>query len=157
MLDKNDEALAEIGSLESVNDTEMSFEEQEFKRYCEANEFDCNEEGMDGDTRLDFEKIKKRFMKAIAEKRIVIDGDRIEYTVSGKSKEMAGQKLIVHRPSGRTLLAMDGYKDAQQQSKLLAYIAALCKIPRNETNKISSLDKKDYQILMDVATLFLTE
>jgi len=153
----NGETANEIDDVENVSGAEMSFEEQEFKNYCEANDFDCNEEGMDEDTRRDFIKFKKRFTRAVAEKRIVIDGDRMEYTVSEKSKEMAGQKLNICPPNGRALLAMDGYKDNQQQNKLLAYIAALCKIPRNEINKISSLDRRDYQFLTGVATLFLTE
>ncbi|MCL2381354.1 MAG: hypothetical protein FWC64_07135 [Treponema sp.] len=144
-------------SSEISSNSEISFEELEFRNYCEANEFDYDEAAMDADTRGDFVKIKKRFLKAIAEKRIVVDGDKIVYTVSEKSSEMAGQKLTIHRPNGRTLLAMDGYKDIQQQNKLQAYMAALCRIPRNEINKISSLDKKDYQIIQDAAVLFLTE
>ena len=143
-------------SLDSSGDSEISFEEQEFINYCEANEFDYNEEGMDNDSRKDFVKIKKRFIKAVSEKRLVVDGDKIEYIVSSKSEGMAGQKIIIHRPNGRTLLAMDNYKEGHH-SRLMGYMAALCKIPRNEIHKISSLDKKDHQIIQDIAVLFLTE
>jgi len=146
-----------LDSLDSSGGSEISFEEQEFINYCEANEFDYNEESMDEDALRDFLKIKKRFTKAVSEKRLVIDGDKAEYTVSSKSEGMAGQKIIIHRPNGRTLLAMDNYKEGQQQSKLMAYMAALCKIPRNEIHKISSLDKKDHAIIQDIAVLFLTE
>ena len=141
---------------ESV-DPNLSFEEGEFVRYCEANEFDYDEAGMDEDNRKDFVKIKKRFMRAVAEKRLVVDGDKIKYTVSNRSKEMAGQVLTISRPNGRTLLAMDGHKDTQQQTKLLNYMAALCRINRSDIHKISSLDKKDHQIIQDIAILFLTE
>jgi len=158
MFDKKDNGIpSEIDSLESVNGTETDFAEQEFKKYCEANDFDCDKEGMDEDTRKDFEKIEKRFVKAINEKRVVFEGDTMTYTVSGKSKEMAGEKITVRPPHGRTLLAMDGFGKNQQQNQLLAYITAMCNFSRNESNKISSLDRKDYQLLMSVATLFLVE
>jgi len=124
--------------------------------YCEANELDCNEEGMDEDTLRDFLKIKKKFVKAITEKRLLVNGFKIEYTVSDKSAGMAGQKINIGRPTMRTMLAMDGFKDNQQSSKLLAYMTALCNMPKTEIHKISGLDKKDYQIIQDVAMLFLT-
>jgi len=130
--------------------------EQEFTAYCEANEIDCDELAMDEDTLKDFVKIKKRFVRAITEKRLVVNGCKIEYTVSDKSVGMAGQKITIGRPTGRTMLAMDGYKDSQQASKLLAYMAALCNMSKTEIHKISGLDKKDHQIIQDAAILFLT-
>ena len=154
-----DDNIEELEGEDTTDDTSgLSFEEGEFRRYCEANEFDYDELGMDEGDRKDFVKIKKRFMKAIKEKRLTVDGEKVLYTVSDRSpKEMAGTKLTISRPNGRTLLAMDGHKDTQQQTKLLSYMAALCRIPRNEISKISSLDKKDHQIIQDIAMLFLTE
>jgi len=149
--------MSDTNSTSGAGGSEISLEEQEFIAYCEANEFDYDEEGMDADTRRDFVKIKKRFTRAIKEKRLLVNGCKIEYTVSQRSEGMAEEKITIGRPKGNALLAMDGYKDGQQQSKLLAYMASLCKIPRNEIHKISSLDKKDYQIIQDVAVLFLTE
>ena len=158
MTDKRDNGTSsEIESLEIANGAETDFAMQEFARYCEANDFDCDKDGMDEDTRKDFEKIEKRFVKAINEKRVVFDGDTMIYTVSEKSKGMAGEKITVRPPHGRTLLAMDGFGKNQQQNQLLAYITAMCNFSRNESNKISSLDRKDYQLLMSVATLFLVE
>ncbi|MCL2093820.1 MAG: hypothetical protein FWH12_06460 [Treponema sp.] len=155
---REDDDIENLDEETSADDSGFSFEEQEFRSYCEANEFDYDELGMDEDSRRDFVKIKKRFMKAVKEKRIVVDGEKIIYTVSDRSpKDMAGTKLTISRPNGRTLLAMDGHKDTQQQTKLMSYMAALCRIPRNEISKISSLDKKDHQIIQDVAILFLTE
>jgi hypothetical protein len=156
MYDKDDlENREESGD---IDDSDLTFEEQEFLNYCEANEFDHDENAMDDDDRKDFVKIKKRFMKAVAEKRIVVDGDKLIYTVSERSpKDMVGTKLTISRPNGRTLLAMDGYRDTQQQNKLAAYIAALCRIDRRDIHKITSLDKKDNQLIQDIAVLFLTE
>jgi len=154
---REDDELNDIENT-TADDSGLSFEELEFRRYCEANEFDYDELGMDDDSRKDFVKIKKRFMKAVVEKRLVVDGEKLVYTISDRSpKEMTGTKVTISRPNGRTLLAMDGHKDTQQQTKLMSYMAALCRIPRNEIHKISSLDKKDHQIIQDVAILFLTE
>ena len=139
------------------DDSGISFEEQEFINYCKANDFDCDEDGMDADDRKDFVKIKKRFMQAVAEKRLVVDGENVIYTVSKRTPKLAGTEITISRPNGRTLLAMDGHKDTQQQIKLQNYMAALCRIPRNDIHKITSLDKKDHQIIQDIAILFLTE
>jgi len=144
------------GEAGANGEGDISLAEQEFIAYCEANELDCNEEGMDDESRKDFAKIKKRFVRAITEKRLVVNGCKIEYTVSDKSVGMAGQKITIGRPTGRTMLAMNGYKDSQQPSKLLAYMAALCNMSKTEIHKISGLDIKDHQIIQDVAILFLT-
>ena len=152
---ENDDAV-ELTDIDDTGNSGKTLAEQEFTAYCEANEIDCDELAMDEDTHKDFCKIKKRFVKAITEKRLVVNGFKIEYTVSDKSAGMAGQKITIGRPTMRTMLAMDGLKDNQQSSKLLAYMTALCNMPKTEIHKISGLDKKDYQIIQDVAMLFLT-
>ncbi|MCL2410070.1 MAG: hypothetical protein FWC97_00360 [Treponema sp.] len=160
MKNDNDDipTVDEINTQENDSYDDMTLAEQEFFSYCEANEFDYDEAGMEEDSRRDFVRIKKRFTKAIVEKRLVVDGCKIIYTVSNRSpKETAGTKFTIARPNGRALLAMDGLKDTQQQTKLMHYIAALCRVAKHDIGKISSLDKKDYQVLQDVAILFLTE
>ena len=152
---ENDDAV-ELTDIDDTGNSGKTLAEQEFTAYCEANEIDCDELAMDEDTLKDFAKIKKRFVKAITEKRLVVNGCKIEYTVSDRSVAMAGQKITIGRPSGRSMLAMDGYRDSQQSSKLLAYMAALCNMSKTEYHKISGLDKKDHQIIQDVAILFLT-
>jgi len=155
MRHENDDFEAQSGAGTN-GEGDISLAEQEFIAYCEANELDCNEEGMDEDTLRDFLKIKKRFVRAITEKRLVVNGRKIEYTISDMSAGMVGQKITIGRPSGRSMLAMDGLKDNQQSSKLLAYMASLCNMSKTEHHKISGLDKKDHQIIQDVAILFLT-
>jgi len=161
-MQNNNDNFSDVDEMDApdstANDGGTTLAEQEFTAYCEANEFDCDEAVMDEDSRRDFLRIKKRFTKAIAEKRLVVDGCKIIYTVSDRSpKEIAGTKFTIERPNGRALLAMDGHKDTQQQTKLMNYMAALCRIPKHDIGKISSLDKKDYQLIQDVAILFLTE
>jgi len=152
---ENDKAAEQCGIVD-IDNSGTSLAEQEFAAYCEANEIDCDESTMDEDALKDFAKIKKRFIRAITEKRLVVNGCKIEYTVSDKSAGMAGKKITIGRPTGRAMLAMNGFKDTQQSSKLLAYMAALCNISKTEIHMISGLDIKDHQIIQDVAILFLT-
>ena len=133
----------------------ITFEEQEFFNWCDANEIDHAVESMKDDDRKGFEKIKKRFTRAIKEKRITIDGDRFTYTVSQKSPN-AGKTFIVRRPNGRALLAMDGFKDTAGNQRLQNFIAAICGVEKRDISEIAQLDIKDYNILQDIAILFLT-
>jgi tetrahydromethanopterin S-methyltransferase subunit A len=148
MLDKEDEP---------TNATpEMSFERQEFYNWCDANEIDRNVEVMDEADRRDFERIAKRFCDAVKEKRIVVDGDNFIYTVSERSK-YAGEKFTVTRPNGRAMLAMDGFKDTAQNQKMQAFMAAICGVEKRDIAKISTLDNKDYKVLLGVVILFLAD
>jgi hypothetical protein len=141
-------------SAESRNAV-ITFEEQEFYNWCDANEIDRAVEGMDEDDRKSFEKIKRHFTLAIKEKRLVVDGDKFTYTVSDHSPN-AGAKLTVSRPNGRAMLAMDGYKEHCQNQKLQAFMAAITGTQKRDIQNISCLDNKDLQILQDTAILFLT-
>jgi hypothetical protein len=132
--------------------TEISFAEQEFINYCEANEIDHDEYVMDDDDRKAFQKIKVRFMKAVNEKRLVVDGTKIIYTVSHFS-EKAGEQLTISRPRGRDFIAMDGFKDTHQMQKFNAFISS---IVGKEPSYVSRLDILDRQFLQDIGTLFLT-
>jgi hypothetical protein len=107
---------------------------------------------MEEDDRKDFKKIKKRFMKAVDEKRLVVDGTNIEYTISRFSKKNSGQKLTISRPIGRDFIAMDGFRDTQQMQKFHAFIASIAK---TEKSLIGNLDTVDRQFLTDIGTLFL--
>jgi hypothetical protein len=130
---------------------EITLAEQEFINYCEANEIDHDESGMDDDSRADFVKIKKRFMKAVDAKRLIVDGTKLVYTVS-KFSPSSGEQITVCRPAGRDFIAMDGFKDTQQMQKFNAFIASIC---GKEKSYISRLDIVDRQFLQDVGTLFL--
>ena len=140
---------------ETENAADISFERQEFFNWCEANEIDHALEAMDDDDRKSFLKIENHFTTAIKENRLVVDGHRFEYTVS-KYSPNAGEKFTVRRPNGRAMLAMDGFKENSQNQKLQAFIAVICGIERRDIKKVSELDNKDYRVLQDVATLFLT-
>jgi hypothetical protein len=138
---------------EAQNDQDngLSFAEQEFINWCEANDIDHAEEDMEEDDRKDFQKIKKRFIKAVNDKRLVVDGINIEYTLS-RFSESAGQKITISRPKGKDFIAMDGFKETQQMQKFQAFIASITK---SEKSFIARLDMVDRQFLQDIGTLFL--
>jgi hypothetical protein len=133
-------------------ESEINFAEQEFINYCDANEIDHDEGVMDDDDRKAFGKIKGRFMKAVNEKRLVVDGTKLIYTVSHFS-DAAGEKLTISRPRGRDFIAMDGFKDTQQMQKFNAFISS---IAGKEKSYVSRLDVLDRQLLQDIGTLFIT-
>jgi hypothetical protein len=143
------------GEHDDAENTETGFEEQEFYNWCDANDIDRAVDGMDEDERKSFEKIKRHFVAAVQEKRLVVDGNKIIYTVSDRSPN-AGTELVINYPNGRAMLAMDGYKDNQQQQKLQAFIAAISGVQKRDIQTVATLGKKDYQLLQDIAILFLT-
>jgi DNA-nicking Smr family endonuclease len=153
--DEQEQAKQEAGAETEKEESETTFEEQEFYNWCDANDIDRGIDGMDDDDRKNFLKIKRHFTTAIKEQRLVVDGDHFTYTVSDRSPN-AGQKLAVKRPNGRAMLAMDGYKENQQQQKLIAFIAAISGVEKRNIAEISALDDKDYKVLQDVSMLFLT-
>jgi hypothetical protein len=148
-------ALSENAAPVENTGNETTFEEQEFYNWCDANDIDRAADGMDEDDRKSFEKVKRHFAAAITEQRLVIDGDHFVYTVSERSPN-AGDKFTVRRPNGRAMLAMDGFKENQQNQKLIAFIAAISGVEKRDIVKISALDNKDYKVLQDAAILFLT-
>jgi hypothetical protein len=149
-----DKETPKVPAIES-EEGKISFEQQEFYNWCDANDIDRAVEGMDDDDRKSFLKIERHFTTAIKEKRLVVDGDKLVYTISDRSPTK-GEKLTVRRPNGRAMLAMDGYKESQQNQKLQAFIAAISGVEKRDSQKISTLDDKDYKVLQDVALLFLT-
>jgi hypothetical protein len=128
-----------------------SLGEQEFYNWCDANDIDRAIEDMEEEEQKDFRKIKRRFEKAVDEKRLVVDGTMLKYTVSRFSKS-AGQVFTISRPTGKDFIAMDGFKDTQQMQKFNAFLAS---IAGTEKSAIARLDTKDRQFLQDIGTLFL--
>jgi hypothetical protein len=146
---------AENAGMETAEkeEHEISFEEIEFVNFCEANEIDHDELSMDDDDRKGFAEIKNRFIKAVKQKRLVIDGTKLEYTISKFSAASAGEKLIISRPTGKDFFAMDGFRETQKMQQFNGFVASLA---GKEKSYIARLDIKDRQFLQDIATLFIT-
>lgn len=143
-------------NAESKASDDITFEEQEFNNWCDANEIDRGIEGMNDDDSANFKRIKKHFTAAVKEKRLVVDGENINYTVSEKSPNK-GEAFIIRPPNGRAMLAMDGFKETAQQQRLQNFMAAICGVEKRDISKIAGLNKKDYAVIRDIATLFLAD
>jgi hypothetical protein len=141
-----------IDPNETETAVDITFEKQEFFNWCDANDIDHATEGMDEDTRKDFQKIEKHFTAAIKDGRLTVDGEKFVYTVSDRSPN-AGEKFTVKRPNGKDFIAMEGFKDSQQMQKFNAFIASMA---GKEKSYVARLDIKDRQFLQDIGTLFTT-
>lgn len=113
----------------TLTEEQKEFARIEFFNWCDANEIDRGIEAMNDDDRKGFEKIIRHFTQAINEKRLVVDGDHITYTVSDKSPNK-GDIFTVKRPNGRAMLAMDGFKETAGNQKLQNFMAAICGVEK---------------------------
>ena len=124
----------------------------EFVSYCEANDIDYDEKQMDEDDQKDFLAIKKRFIKACKQGRVIVEGQSVIYTNSDFSpKGYAGEKVKIFRPGGHAFSSMDGFKDTQSIHKLQAFCSAMTS---KEVKYFSKLDISDWRFYRDIATLF---
>lgn len=127
--------------------------EDEFKKWCELNDLDCDESVMSDEDKAAFEPLKNRIVKAIEKGVAVIDGDTIEYTLSEKYEgSMAGMKITINPPTGRMFSGMDGYKDTQQIKKIQGAMSALCGVDTGVFNKMKIADWKFFN---NVCILFM--
>jgi hypothetical protein len=158
MFNKNEEENTErkTGLQEGIETpgagNEPSFEEQEFYNWCDANDIDRAVDGMDDDDRKAFQKIKGHFVKAVNEKRLIVEGTKVLYTIS-RFSETAGEVITISRPRGKDFIAMDGFKDSQQMQKFNAFISSIAGKEKSYTARLDVLDR---QLLQDIGTLFLT-
>jgi len=125
----------------------------EFASYCDANDLDHDEAQMTEDEVKDFSAIKRRFVKACKQGRVMVDGRNIVYTNSDFSPvNFAKEKVTITRPGGAAFSGMDGFKNEQNVHKLHAFCSAMT---GKEVKYFSKLDICDWQFYRDIATLFL--
>ena len=126
---------------------------EEFVSYCEANDIDHDEAAMGQEDLKDFLAIKKRFIKACKQGRVIVDGRDIIYTNSQFSpKEFAGEKVTISRPGGAAFSGMDSFRENQSVHKLHAFCSAMT---GKEVKYFSKLDITDWHFYRDIASLFL--
>jgi hypothetical protein len=128
--------------------------EAEFESYCEANDIDCDIDGMKDEDREAFEPLKERFVKACMQGRVEVDGRDLKYTNSDFSPKEFKETVTITRPTGHCFVAMDGYKDNQSVHKLQGFVSAMT---GKEVKYFSKLDNKDWLFYRDIATLFLSD
>jgi hypothetical protein len=127
--------------------------EAEFIAFCEANDIDCDTDGMTDEDKEDFEPIKKRFITACRQGRVTVDGGIITYTPSNFTKAEFRYPVEIGRPDGHAFMAMDGYKETQSIHKLHGFISAMT---GQEIQYFSKIAGSDWLFFRDMGTLFLS-
>jgi hypothetical protein len=127
--------------------------EAEFVAFCEANDIDCDIDGMSDEDKKDFEPIKRRFVTACMQGRVTIDGRKIIYTPSEFTSVDFRDPVEIKRPDGHAFIAMDGYKETQSIHKLNGFLSAMT---GQETKYFSKIDGGDWLFFRDIGTLFLS-
>ena len=129
--------------------------EAEFERYCEANDIDCDIDGMSDEDRKGFEPIKKRFVKACMQGRVKVNGTELIYTVSDFSPSpFRGEEVAIKRSGGKSFMEMDNYKETQSIRKMNGFMSAMT---GKEPIFFAKIDGKDWLFFKDIATLFLVD
>lgn len=127
----------------------------EFFSYCEANDLDHDEAGMNEEDLKSFLTIKKRFIKACKQGRVVVDDTNILYINSDRSPQgYSGEQVKITRPKGSAFSGMDGNKDTQTIRRLHGFCSAMT---GKDISYFTYLDIIDWYFYRDIATLFLAE
>jgi hypothetical protein len=127
--------------------------EGEFAAFCEANDIEYEMDGMTDEERQDFEPIKKRFIKACMQGRLIVDSRSLKYTNSEFTEKAFQEEVTITRPSGHAFMAMDGYKETQSVHKLQGFVSSMT---GKEVKYFSKIDSSDWLFYRDMATLFLS-
>jgi hypothetical protein len=128
--------------------------EREFENYCEANEIDFDETGMNEDEKESFHAIKRRFLKFCRAGRIEVDGLKLKYTISDFSPKGFAKRIVTFsRPSGKSFIAMDKFSDRENVHKLQAFASAAT---GEDVSFFSTIDNSDWLFFRDLVTLFLS-
>jgi len=130
------------------NKEEKTFEEQEFENWCDANDFEFDISKMKEDVATATEELKRRFIKAMKQQRLVVKGMELEYTVSKFSPDgFAGDKLILKAPRGNAF--MNAGEDNAKRN--MAFMSAMT---GKDIGYFGKLDIRDYLFLTAVVGAF---
>jgi hypothetical protein len=159
---KDNEAAAGVpgGTIDADLNAKKKFKidketaEAEFVSFCEANDIDYDTDGMTDEEKADFEPIKKRFIKACMQGRLVVDGLVLKYTPSEFTKPEFRGAVEIKRPEGHAFMAMDGYKETQSAHKMQGFLSSMT---GQEVKYFSKIDSRDWLFYRNVAVLFLVE
>lgn len=127
--------------------------EEEFKRWCETVDLDCDEAEMNEEDYKSFLPHKNKIVKAIMKGVAVIDGENMEYTLSDKSVDgLAGKKITIPRPSAKLFSGMDGFKETQNIKRTQGAMSALCGL---DIGVFTKMEIPDWKFFNAVCMLFL--
>jgi hypothetical protein len=128
---------------------------EEFEKICDSWEIDIDKGSMDDDEKIDFKGIKNKIIKAIRLGRLIYNDDgTMTYTVSKNSEKHIGKELLIKRPTGSSLTAMDQFSDQAGMHKAYAVLAHMIKQPLQFLKNLDGLDLKP---LLAFSQLFLAD
>jgi len=125
--------------------------ENEFKRFVEEWEIDDDISTMDVESKEDFERLKRRIVRAVMKGRAVIDenGDII-YTLRKSVNDI--ETLHFKLPYGIAYLSMDRHKDRQNVHKMNGILG---NIVSQDPKIFAKMQGPDYKFCLGVVQLFL--
>ena len=126
--------------------------EQEFERFCDDWELDSDVSAMSEEEKEDFAGLKSKIVRAIKKGRLSFDDGKLNYTISDKSENKSGEKLVISRPKGHTYMDMDKHKDREGVHKTYTVLAGMT---GKSARYFSGLDGIDLKPLFAVVTIFL--
>lgn len=124
--------------------------EQEFDRFVDAMRLDVDPAGWDDEDKKSFTDSRNKILAAMRTGSLVIDErGQPSYTPSYGDNT---QPVVFYRPTGATLMAMDGRKKGHDQAKLLA---AMADMTRENASRFAKMDLYDLKVCQSVMLLFL--
>lgn len=128
--------------------------EIEFENWKEACDIDIEGSELTKEQANLINSAKRRFVKAMVAGRLTVDGEKILYTISGKSPEgFANKEIVIKNPGARLRFAMDGFRDDQETEKEVAGMSALTGQDVGLFRKLSLLD---FNLIEGILLLFMT-
>ena len=107
---------------------DISVAEAEFERFAEAMDIDIETMNMDEDDQSQFDKIKRRVIRAIQKGSLIVnDNGEAEYTPqNGKSRRK--DPLTFYERTGAALMAIDDKKRGHDVARMYAVMGNMCKV-----------------------------
>lgn len=140
---------------ESKTKKEMTVKKEvaadEFERWALAWRIDTDTEDMDGEEVEEFEKMKRRFVRAITGGYAAINEDM---SITYKLTEVVHglESVTLKKPKGAAFLSMDRHKERQSIHKMNSFLGFMT---GKDPKILSLMDGSDYQFCIGVVTLFL--
>lgn len=128
--------------------------EKDFNDWCESCEIECDVDSMSEEDKTSFSGLKDRIVKAIMKGKCVVDGDKMQYTLSEKNEgSLSGKTITIDPPTSKTFMGIDGFKETQRMHKMASCMSAITGL---DIGVFTKLWGKDFAFMTAVVTLFLS-
>ena len=121
--------------------------EQEFDRFIDCMDLDVEEAHMDAEDLTNFNKQKRRILKAITEGHLTVNENGEAVYTPQNPKSLNKDPITFHERSGASLMAMDGKKKNHDVAKTYAVMADMCKVHPKVFAGMRGIDDKIFGAL----------